>query len=234
MIALLNPHDPVCTQNTLHPDYPAASPYVTSVGATQLNSEVFKLTNPPPVCKTLQCASGGTETAVSYQVSSFTSGGGFSDYAAQPDYQTKVVGAYLSSGTALPPSTYFNASGRGYPDVAALGHNFLVYDSSEGGFFAVGGTSASSPSFAGYASFLNAAALKKDNKPLGFLNPLFYKMYDEQPNTFRDITVGDNICTENGCTASCKGYRCAAGWDPVTGLGVPDVTQILNYVNANL
>lgn len=224
--------DPGCSDKVLHPDYPAASPYITAVGATQLNSEEFKLTNPPPICKTYQCASSGTETAVSYQISSFTSGGGFSNYAAQPSYQTSVVSAYLASGVVLPPASYFNASGRGYPDVAALGHNFLCYDSSEGGWFAVGGTSASSPSFAGIVSFLNAASLKKSGQPLGFLNPLLYKMAADHPAAFRDITVGDNTCTEDGCSSTCKGFRCAKGWDPVTGLGVPDVTEMLAYVSS--
>ena len=34
-----------------------------------------------------------------------------------------------------------------------------------------------------------------------------------------DITVGDNICTEDGCARSCLGYVTAPGWDAVTGLG---------------
>jgi len=225
--------DPGCTDKILHPDYPACSPYITSVGATQLQSEEFKLPNPPPICKSVQCASNGTETAVSFQISSFTSGGGFSNYAAQPSYQTTVVQGYLSSGVVLPPSTYYNVSGRAYPDVAALGHNFLVYDSSEGGFFAVGGTSASSPSFGGFASMMNAIVKKKTGKPIGFLNPLLYQIYAAQPTAFRDITVGDNICTEDGCSSGCKGFRCTKGWDPVTGLGVPNVAALLQYVQNN-
>jgi len=224
-----------CTDKILHPDYPAASPYVTSVGATQLETPEVKLANPPPVCKSsFQCASGGNETAVSYAFSQFTSGGGFSNFAAQPDYQTDAVKAYLSSGVALPPASYFNVSGRAYPDVAALGHNFVIYDLSEGGFVEVGGTSASAPSFAGMMSLANQVALAKDGKPLGFLNPFLYQMFAAQPNTFRDIIYGDNKCTEDGCSLSCKGFVAAKGWDPVTGLGVPDVTNILSYVSANL
>jgi tripeptidyl-peptidase-1 len=228
--------DPDCTQKVLHPDYPACSPYVTSVGATQLNNPETNLQNPPPICKSgqWQCASGGSESAVSYEVSSFTSGGGFSNYAAQPSYQSTVVANYLKTESKLPPSTYFNASGRAYPDIAALGHNFLCYSADEGGWFEVGGTSASSPTIGAYMSFLNSVARKKTGKPLGFLNPLLYTIYSAQPSAFRDITTGDNLCTEDGCASSCKGYYAAVGWDPVTGLGVPNVGELISYINNNL
>merc|ERR1712066_695373 len=121
-----------------------------------------------------KCASGGLEEAVSSQVAGFTSGGGFSTYIPRPSYQKSAVQDYLSSGVALPPSSYFNSSNRGYPDVAALGNNFAVYLSEYGGWTTVGGTSASSPTFAAIAGYLNSASVKKTQKPLGFLNPLLY------------------------------------------------------------
>lgn len=37
-------------------------------------------------------------------------------------YQTDAVTAYLQSGTTLPPASYFNTSGRAFPDIAGLGH----------------------------------------------------------------------------------------------------------------
>merc|ERR1719412_886096 len=98
-----------------------------------------------------------------------------------PSYQADAVNAYLNSGTALPPASYFNGTHRGYPDVAAMGNNFAVYVNTYGGWTTVGGTSASSPTFAAVAGFLNAASQKATGKPLGFLNPLLYKMYAESP-----------------------------------------------------
>ena len=50
-------------------------------------------------------------------------GVGFSLVEAQPSYQAAAVQAYLASGVALPPATKFNAKGRGYPDVSAIGQN---------------------------------------------------------------------------------------------------------------
>jgi len=170
---------------------------------------------------------GGTETAVSFQQASFASGGGFSVVAAQPDYQTAAVAAYIASGVKLPPASYYNGQGRGFPDVAALGSAVLIYD---GVIEKVGGTSCSCPIWAGIIALLNDYVISKTGKPLGFLNPLIYKMAAEHPAAFTDITVGDNICTEGGCSASCKGFVTAKGWDPVTGWGTPVYTEILAYI----
>ena len=62
------------------------------------------------------------------------------------------------------------------------------------------------------------------------MNPLLYKMFADNPAAFNDITVGDNICTEAGCSRSCKGYYAAPGWDPVTGLGTPNYPTMLAYI----
>merc|ERR1711988_1227993 len=101
-------------------------------------------------------------------------------------------------GVTLPPATYFNASGRAYPDVAAMGNNFLVYINQEGGWQPVGGTSCSSPTWAGVAARLIDISIAKTGKPLGFMNPLLYKMHLEMPQAFVDVTKGDNKCTEAG------------------------------------
>jgi tripeptidyl-peptidase-1 len=223
--------DPDCSENHLNPPYPAASPYITSVGGTQIDqsSGVANLPNPPPGCSGQNCGSGGTEEAVSYDQANYASGGGFSYVAAQPAYQATAVNAYLNSGVQLPPASYFNASGRGFPDVAGLGSQVLIVDG--GSIEPVGGTSCASPIVAGIVSLLNDRAIQKTGKPLGFLNPLFYKMAAESPNCFQDITKGDNICTEDGCSANCKGYYCTKGWDPVTGLGTLNYGNMLSYLN---
>jgi len=225
--------DPDCTDKILHPDYPACSPYVTTVGATQIteSSGVASLPNPPPGCKNQNCASGGDEVAVSYDQANFASGGGFSWVAAQPTYQTKAVAAYLASGVKLPPSNMFNAQGRGYPDVAAFGSNVLI---DQGGIEAVGGTSCSSPIFAGLMGLLNGYVNTKTGRPLGFMNPLIYQMAAAQPTAFTDITVGNNKCTENGCASSCKGFYATKGWDPVTGFGTPVFQEIQSYIEQNV
>jgi len=105
----------------------ALCPFFCSVGATQVNNAQSKFEKLPPICFGYQCVSGGTEVAVTYDQANFASGGGFSNVGAQPSYQTAAVTAYLSSGVALPPASYFNKTGRGYPDVAGFGLYRCLY-----------------------------------------------------------------------------------------------------------
>jgi len=226
--------DPDCTENHLNPPYPAASPFITSVGGTQIDETDGKanLPNPPPGCRGQNCASAGTEEAVSYDQAEYASGGGFSFVASQPTYQAAAVQAYFNSGVQLPPASYYNAQGRGFPDVAALGSEVLII--ADGSIEPVGGTSCSSPIWGGVIALLNDRAIQKNSKPLGFLNPLLYKMAAACPTCFQDITKGDNVCTEDGCSPNCKGFYCAKGWDPVTGLGSPNYGAMLTYINNNI
>jgi len=230
--------DGECTDEVLHASFPASSPYVTAVGATMLKDPKFALKSAPPACSALgsgyACASGGIEVAVSSTEAGFTSGGGFSTYTDMPSYQTKAVNAYLTGGTTLPPKSYFNSTKRAYPDVSAMGNNFLIYMEAYGGWSTVGGTSASSPTFAGVAAYLNDLSYKKKGKPLGFLNPLLYQMHEAAPGAFTDVTIGDNKCTEDGCFSTCQGYEAAKGWDPVSGLGTPVADKMISYVTTLL
>eukprot|EP01124_Arcella_intermedia_P013339 TRINITY_DN19765_c0_g1_i1.p1 TRINITY_DN19765_c0_g1~~TRINITY_DN19765_c0_g1_i1.p1 ORF type:complete len:601 (+),score=123.18 TRINITY_DN19765_c0_g1_i1:44-1846(+) len=224
--------DEACSDKQFHPAFPAASPFLTAVGATRLIDVSTTLSNPPPICASAEywwCASAGTEVAVSYGVSGFTSGGGFSNVAPMPDWQKAAVSKYLSGpeGQQL-PAGYFNPNGRAYPDVSALGDKILIWLGSDQ---SIGGTSASCPMVAGIFSLLNSYTVSKTGKTLGPVNQLIYKMAQEQPATFTDITVGDNECTESGCGLdSCYGYFCSTGWDPVTGWGTPNYTQMLAYL----
>jgi len=229
--------DEYCSDNQFHPSFPAASPYVTSVGATRLVDVSSTLSNPPLLCTTAEfwwCASNGTEEAVSYGVSGFTSGGGFSNVARLPDWQRTVVTAYLESSQGKKiPEGYFNPNGRAYPDISALGDKILIWTA--GSDQSIGGTSASCPIVAGIFSLLNSYSLTKTGKPLGPVNQLLYQMAADHPSAFTDITLGDNECTESGCAFGyCYGYFCAPGWDPVTGLGTPIYTEMLAYLKAKL
>jgi len=140
------------------------------------------------------------------------------------------VTAYLSSSIGkLIPQSYYNTSGRGYPDIAALGTGILII--LDGGDSAIGGTSASAPIVAGVFTLLNDHALTVDKKPLGPMNQLLYQWGANNPDAFQDVTVGDNACTESGCALDeCIGFSCAPGWDPVTGWGSPNYSKMLGYL----
>ncbi len=57
-------------------------------------------------------------------------------------------------------------------------------------------------------------------------------MYEDNPNTFHDITVGNSSCTEMDCCGPQYGFLATKGWDPVAGLGTPNVDEILSYLDA--
>ena len=221
----------------LKPDFPACSPWVTSVGGTELKN-MIPLDDAPSICKGmgLSCAASGTEVAVSFKRAHYASGGGFSWFADQPSYQAKAVEKYFQqndSAGCLPPADYFNTKGRGFPDIAAMGHNFLIEVS--GSVYGVGGTSVSSPIMGSFFSLLNQVSIRKTGKTLGFLNPLIYQMYADEPESiFQDVVDGDNVCTESGCSRSCVGYYATEGWDAVTGLGTMKYGAAETYLSALL
>ena len=161
-----------------YPDYPACSPYVTSIGGTAL---IDGVSNSPkaPICKTLNCATGGSETTATPAKtgggSAISSGGGFSNYAARPTWQDKVVSAYLVAAKAsLPKAEYFQAQNRGFPDVSALAHNYYVQFG--GNPTMVDGTSCASPVWSGIIGLINAHRLRNGKPVVGFANPLLYQV----------------------------------------------------------
>jgi tripeptidyl-peptidase-1 len=219
--------DESCSSKQFRPDFPACSPFVTSVGGTyDLKPTYLPSGGSTPAICAGQCVSGGTEVAVSFPGCSYTSGGGFSNFSPMPDWQTSAVKGYFTSGVVLPPSTFYNATNRGFPDVSAQGYNIVIYADAKNSEL-VSGTSAASPAFSGIVSMLNDVSLMKTGKSLGFLNPLLYQMAASNPAAFTDITAGDNRCTEEGCAPSCKGFNAFKGWDPVTGLGSPNYGKMV-------
>jgi len=208
--------------------FPGASPYVTSVGATMLSTSAESSDATAPICSKFKCATSTTEVVCTYPEALITTGGGFSDYAALPSWQSSVVNAYLQSGVTLPESKYFNATNRAFPDVSALGHNYLIV--AQGDWTPVDGTSCSTPVTGAIVSLLNSARLNAGKAPLGFVAPLFYAAAAANANAFNDIVGGNNYCSEDCCGK--VGYIATKGWDPVTGLGTPNFPALLSYVES--
>lgn len=151
-------------------------------------------------------------------------GGGVSAVYAVPAYQ---------SGAGLDPKTINDghAAGRGVPDVCGNADPKTGYLVSQPALFGtqqirpVGGTSAVAPLWAALIAIMNGTVQKELKRPIGFINPLLYKL---ERSAFNDITEGNNGTYEN------KGYEAAEGWDQCTGLGSPNGTEILNQILAML
>ncbi|KAI0054617.1 family S53 protease [Artomyces pyxidatus] len=155
-------------------------PFMTSVGATQ---------NVNP------------ETAASF------SSGGFSNYFGTPTYQSASKSAYLAK-LGRTNSGRYNASGRGFPDVAALGVNVDIIN--QGALTRVDGTSCASPIFASVVALLNDKLIAAGKPPLGFLNPF---LYSTGASALNAITSGSNT----GCLGM-AGFSATAGWNPARHL----------------
>ncbi|KAM9466602.1 tripeptidyl-peptidase 1 [Clarias gariepinus] len=187
-------------ENVFRPSFPASSPYVTTVGGTSFKNP-FKLT---------------------YEVTDFISGGGFSNVFAMPDYQVGAVSAYLKGAKSLPPESYFNRSGRAYPDMAALSDNYWVVTNLVPIPW-VSGTSASTPVVGGILSLINDQRFLKGLPSLGFLNPRLYKL---KGTGLFDVTEGCHLgCLDDKVEG--QGFCAASSWDPVTGWGTPNYPALL-------
>jgi len=187
------------------PSFPATSPYVTAVGATQ---------GPE---------SGETEIACqSNEGGVITTGGGFSTIFSQPSYQSSAVSGYFDSlSKSEEPVSGYDAGNRGYPDVSMAGYNYEVVIG--GSTFSLSGTSASSPVFAGVVSLVNAARLEAGKSALGFVNPALYSS-GVSGGVYNDVTDGNNMCTA-GRVCCDEGFYCSSGWDPLTGFGSVDYSK---------
>jgi len=188
-----------CPGNKFVPKWPAGSPYVTGVGGTSGDQG--------------ESAAG-------------LASGGFCNRWGLPVWQKELVDAYVAQGSSagLPPASYFNASGRGFPDVSAQAEGFTVVANGIP-LPGVAGTSCASPTASGVFALLNDLRIGSGKTSLGFLNPFIY----QNAASFNDITKGEG----NGCgLGGQKGFPATKGWDPVTGVGSPNYEKLSAVVLA--
>ena len=202
-------------------------------------------------CQSQLSTENPVSTTNAGNVDATTTGGGFSYMFSQPSWQASAVNSYLNTvcasgnhnGCTLPSSSYFNAANRAYPDVSAFGGYLPIQ--LNGQQTVVSGTSVSAPIVAGLIARLNELSLARTGSPLGFVNALLYQMASQQPDTFNDIAQGNNICPQSnsncvtavqggGGSTSCQGFMSTVGWDPVVGLGSPNIGNMLAYLSARL
>ncbi len=225
--------DELDTAGYAHPDWPSGDPWVTAVGGTSLaisrnQSRIFET---GWGTEKYSLSSDGSSWAL-VNPFQYGSGGGYSQIFSRPWYQKGVV-----------PS---NTSGRAVPDVSMDGdpttgmligetQNFSLASrfgpaGVHYGEYRVGGTSLSSPLFAG----VQAVAQSGGSHRIGFANPFIYGVsrfhvfYDVTPqgdagNVRADYANGQNA--DNGVVFSVRTFdqdsslTTGPGWDDVTGVG---------------
>jgi sugar lactone lactonase YvrE len=130
-------------------------------------------------------------------------GGGLSTIYARPSWQ--------DTANNLPYSY------RQVPDVCATADPeegaFIVQLEGQNPPSAVGGTSWATPVWAGFCALMNQAR----GSPVGFLNPRLYPLAGK--SAFVDIVSGGNVA-----------YPATAGYDMSTGLGVPNVANLIQLI----
>lgn len=195
------------TGGMFNPEFPASCPYVTTVGGTNLQTK-----------------------SVATMESAWTcSGGGFSDHFLQPSYQSAAVDAYFQRARTsglLPPSSYFNSQGRGFPDISAIAGQTNPYCVAlgDGIFVGTAGTSGATSVVASMIALLNNERLAAGKSSLGFINPLLYA----NPHCFHDI----QDYSKNSCLRGVsEGFISVPGWDPTTGLGSPNYKCLLEVIS---
>lgn len=137
---------------------------------------------------------------------SYGTGGGVSALFSRPDWQ---------KGVSLPE----DSTQRLTPDVAAdadpyTGVQFILQNKTLGG----GGTSQAAPIWAGLTALMDQYLVAHGGHSLGDLNPLLYRVAAGAAlPAFHDVTVGGNAV-----------YNAGPGFDLTTGLGTPDVDNLVH------
>ncbi|CAK7242303.1 MAG: hypothetical protein STHCBS139747_003790 [Sporothrix thermara] len=196
--------DEASQHHLLLPTFPASCPWVTAVGATEIGTSIGTGISPL----------GSISPAVAADYSS----GGFSNYFARPAWQNETVNTYLDR-VGDSKAGLFNRSGRGTPDISAVGSNFAIIW--RGISTMTSGTSASTPVVAAMVALVNDQRLMAGKPSLGWLNGAIYS--PRVRGILEDVTAGTSMgCMPFNQTAQKSGWPAAPGWDAVTGLGVPN------------
>jgi subtilase family serine protease len=214
------------------PDWPASSPWVTAVGGTSLGVSAANTRALETGWGTSSYSCNTTSLVCTRTGWLYGAGGGVSRIFAKPSYQASIGGTH-----------------RSVPDVAALGDpqtGYLVGQTQsfpEGSHYdeyRLGGTSLSSPIFAGLMALADQAA----GSPHGFANPLFYA----HPGAFYDVlsvktavarrNFNNSVDASAGTSDLLRTFddysgsptqSTHGGWDNVTGLGTPGSSFLATF-----
>jgi hypothetical protein len=185
------------TQGQVSPGYPADSPNVTGVGGTQMAiASTGQISSEAAWSPQFNWDSSGYPAA---------SGGGYASGISEPSWQSAVQ----------------DTGARGTPDVALMA-GYGWYDSFiNGNWQFYGGTSESSPTWAGYLADIEGA---DDLTGWGNINPVLYALATSNSSPLTPIQFGSSLWSTPWTTD--VGYSANGIWSPVTGLGTPNVDAL--------
>jgi len=164
-----------------------------------------------------------TGTGPRSEVAWSDTGGGVSAYTPTPSYQNSAV-----PGMSTPPAhravadVSFNADPASGQYIVSIAPGSTTQN-----WFSVGGTSMSTPQWAGLMAIANAQRLLANNAVLGAPHAILYgQIASTAANysaAFADVTKGSD-----GTCATCVAK---AGYDTLTGLGTPNSASLLSALS---
>lgn len=178
--------------------WPAVSPNVVAVGGTTLTY---------------------SGTGVRSEMTWSDTGGGISQYTPTPIYQNSAVPGMGTAAHRTVADVAFNAdpSTGQYVAVITQGSSTVMWAS-------VGGTSLGAPQWSGIVAVANASRALSAKPALGDPHTVLYGQISTVPGSyaseFDDITKGSD--------GSCSTCSAKVGYDQVTGLGTPNVADLLS------
>jgi hypothetical protein len=179
----------------------ADTPYVTIVGGTSLTTDSGGLWK----SETTWNRNNGT-----------ASGGGISQNYPIPIWQQ---GVSMSANQG-------SATMRDVPDVSMVADNIrIAYNT--GDWETVGGTSASTPLWAGFMALVNQQAVANGEPVNGFLNVALYSISKGANYTSAFHDVADNSNNGNGHNL----FYAIPGYDLSTGLGTPNGINLITLLS---
>jgi kumamolisin len=197
--------------------WPASSPWVLSVGGTNLTL------NPDN-----SIASTGVWNDTSFPApyrARAAGGGGQSLLATRPWWQPATASA-RPNARLVPDVSAFADAKPGYAIVCSAGVQGCGPGPQSGqSLVIVGGTSAAAPLVAGMIALWIQKAREEGLPRVGFVPPLLYSTAATDPSAFVDVTLGSNALFAG---ASC--CRARLGYDLASGIGSP----LADVIAANL
>jgi len=212
---------------------PASVPEVTGVGGTVFNDgsgNYWNSVNGPNSGSAISYIpeQGWNDTSINRTLAA--SGGGASIFFSKPGWQTGP--GVPNDGARDVPDAAFTASAD-HDGYLFCNNGSCVSENPSLVNTLIGGTSASTPVFAGILAVLQQYQINQSfqtTPALGNINPTLYQLAQNVAGVFHDITTGNNIvpCTvgTTDCTTGSFGYTAGPGYDLVTGLGSVDAWSL--------
>jgi subtilase family serine protease len=241
-------------QEALAVDYPGSSPFVTSMGGTEISSSNAAYDTSGTAYWVAATSSDVISSALQYipevvwnddesncGASNCLSagGGGASSLFSKPSWQTGVPGIPSDGKRDVPDlALYASPSFPGYlyctSDASAWGSGQTgscavgFRDSNDVYLTVAGGTSFDAPIFSGVVALISQKQGYATGQ--GLVNSTLYTLASNSTtyaSAFHDITSGNNDC--NAGSANCSGtigFSAGPGYDQASGLGSLDVSNL--------